>query len=312
MRGEIKVILPLICYFLMQPVNLHTIPIDRLSLPLLFEQHIEAAVLRLDNIHPIISGNKWFKLRYYLEEAKKQNKKNIVTFGGAWSNHIVATAAACNMNNFNCTGIIRGEEPSTLSKTLLQAAGYGMKLVFTDRQQYKEKKIPAVISNEENFIIPAGGYGILGTAGAATILDHCQKEQYTHICCAVGTGTMMSGLIQGSVPGNLIIGISVLKNTFDTEKNIQSLLLKEQNNFQIIHDYHFGGYARKKYELTAFMNTFYRQTGIPSDFVYTGKLFFGIIDMLQKKAFFPGSRLLIIHSGGLQGNRSLENGTLIF
>ncbi len=271
-----------------------------------------AAVLRLDKIHPLVSGNKWFKLRYYLQEAKEQNKKTIVTFGGAWSNHILATAAACKINQLNCIGIIRGEEAATLSPTLIQAKELGMQLIFISREDYAKKKIPAEINKEENYFINEGGYGTTGADGAATILDYCKKETYTHICCAVGTGTMMAGLIKGTSPQQQIIGISVLKNNIELETSIKSLINPEVTNFKVIHDYHFGGYAKYKPALIDFMNTFYQQTNIPSDFVYTGKLFYGITDLIRTDFFSPGSRLLLIHSGGLQGNSSLSKGTLIF
>ncbi len=296
----------------MQEINFRNITIDKLSLPILAEKNIEADVLRLDKIHPVISGNKWFKLRFYLEEAKKLNKKRIVTFGGAWSNHIIATAAACKLNGFEATGIIRGEEASNLSTTLMQAKETGMQLIFISREDYKKKKIPEQIRAKENYFINEGGYGIKGVEGAATILDHCKKDNYTHICCAAGTGTTTAGLIKGVHPSTQVISISVLKNYFDLENEITSLSGNEKKHFQLIHDYHFGGYAKYKPVLLDFMNEFYRQTSIPSDFVYSGKLFYAISDLIAAN-YFPGkSRLLVIHCGGLQGNDSLKKGTLIF
>jgi 1-aminocyclopropane-1-carboxylate deaminase len=295
-----------------QDFHFNSITVDTLSLPLLTEKKVTASVLRLDKIHPLVSGNKWFKLRYYLQEAKEQNKKTIVTFGGAWSNHILATASACKINHLNCIGIIRGEEATTLSPTLIQAKELGMQLIFTSREDYAKKKIPVEINREENYFINEGGYGASGADGAATILDYCEKESYTHICCAVGTGTMMAGLAKGASAQQQVIGISVLKNNSELETSVQSLLNPEVANFKVIHDYHFGGYAKYKSTLIDFMNTFYQQTNIPSDFVYTGKLFYGITDLIRTDFFSPGSRLLLIHSGGLQGNSSLSNRTLIF
>jgi 1-aminocyclopropane-1-carboxylate deaminase/D-cysteine desulfhydrase-like pyridoxal-dependent ACC family enzyme len=296
----------------MQDINLANISVDSLLLPLLTEKKVTADVLRLDKIHPLISGNKWFKLRYYLEEAKKLNKKTIATFGGAWSNHILATAAACKIQQLHSIGIIRGEEAAILSPTLLKAKEMGMKLFFISREDYAQKKIPAEINKEKAHFINEGGYGAKGADGAATILDFCEKENYTHLCCAAGTGTMLAGLIKNASFQQQITGISVLKNNMDLTSNTQSLLTEEAGNFQIIHNYHFGGYAKYKPELIAFMNTFYQQTQIPSDFVYTGKLFYAILDLIKNDFFKPGSRLLLIHSGGLQGNSSLSKGTLIF
>ena len=296
----------------MQDINLNYITTDKLLLPALAEKEVEADILRLDKIHPLVSGNKWFKLRYYLEEAEIQGKKIILTYGGAWSNHILATAAACKINNLACVGIIRGEEAPKLSDTLVQARELGMELVFTSREEYRSKKIPERYNSNEYFFIPEGGYGARGAAGAATILDHCAKEKYTHICCAAGTGTMTAGLINGSLPSNQVITISVLKNNFTLDEQIQQLITGKEKRFQVIHDYHFGGYAKFKPELLTFMNEFYTATKISTDFVYTAKLFFAVHDLLRNNFFVPGSRLLIIHSGGLQGNASLDKGTLIF
>ena len=295
-----------------QDFHFNSITVDTLSLPLLSEKKVMASVLRLDKIHPLVSGNKWFKLRYYLQEAKEQQKKIIVTFGGAWSNHILATAAACKINQLDCIGIIRGEEAATLSPTLIQAKELGMQLIFISREDYAKKKIPEEINQEEHYFINEGGYGILGVDGAATILGYCEKENYTHICCAVGTGTMMAGIIKSTSPQQQIIGISVLKNNMKLETSVQLLLNPEATNFTIIHDYHFGGYAKHKPVLIDFINTFYQLTKIPADFVYTGKLFYAITNLINTDFFRPGSRLLLVHSGGLQGNSSLSNGTLIF
>ncbi|MBK5270450.1 MAG: 1-aminocyclopropane-1-carboxylate deaminase [Bacteroidia bacterium] len=285
---------------------------DKIQFNLFTEKKVQVNVLRLDNIHPIISGNKWFKLRYYLDEANQQNKKAIVTFGGAWSNHIIATAAVCRENNFPSFGIIRGEEFSNLSPTLIMAKELGMQLVFISREDYHLKKIPGRLNNSEYYFINEGGYGMKGAEGAATILDYCNKENYTHICCAAGTGTMTAGLIKAALPMQEVIGFSVLKNNFELEENIKSLLMNNEKNFRLIHDYHFGGYAKYKPELIDFMNEFYRQTNIPSDFVYTAKMFYAINDLIQNNFFNSGNNLLLIHSGGLQGNASLDKGTLIF
>ncbi len=295
----------------MQNLNPHNITTDKLTVSLFTEKNIEASVLRLDKIHPVISGNKWFKLQYYIEEAKQLDKRTIVTFGGAWSNHIIATAVVCKFNNLNSIGIIRGEEPVQLSSTLIQTQEVGMQLVFISRTDYGKKIIPKHLQKDEYYFISEGGFGQKGVEGAATILDHCVKESYTHICCAAGTGTMMAGLIKAVLPSQQVIGISVLKNNQALEKDVKFLAGKT-NNFRISYDYHFGGYAKYQLALFSFMNEFYRQTNIPSDFVYTGKLFYGVSDLAKKNFFSPNSKLLIIHSGGLQGNASLRKGTLIF
>lgn len=296
----------------MNEINIDAISTDEVNLPGWKAKNIQLSVLRLDKIHPLISGNKWFKLRFYLDDAKKLNKKTIVTYGGAWSNHILATAAAAKKNDLQSIGIIRGERPAVFSSTLLQSQESGMKLIFISRDKYKENFIPNEIEDENNYIIAEGGMGEKGVDGASTILDHCRREEFTHICCAIGTGTMMSGLINAALPSNHVIGISVLKNNPGTEKVIQSFVRNNQSAYNIIHDYHFGGYAKYNSGLLDFMNSYYSQTNIPTDFVYTGKLFYALHDMVSNDYFPEGSKLLAIHSGGIQGNNSLKKGTLIF
>jgi 1-aminocyclopropane-1-carboxylate deaminase len=275
-----------------------------------FETALEVSVLRLDKVHPVISGNKWFKLRYYLEDAKAKNKKTIVTFGGPWSNHIIATAAAGKMNGFNTAGIIRGEVPTVLSPTLQSAREHGMQLVFIPRNEYSEKNIPAPYQGDEYYIINEGGYGSLGAEGAATIIDG-HIESYTHFCCAAGTGTMAAGLANAA-KNRQVVAISVLKNNHSLEPMIRVLLNSGVNPPLINHDYHFDGYAKYQPVLLQFMNDLYRHTQIPTDFVYTAKLFYAVRDLIRKNFFPSGSRILLIHSGGLQGNLSLRKGTLIF
>ncbi|MFI5134117.1 MAG: 1-aminocyclopropane-1-carboxylate deaminase/D-cysteine desulfhydrase, partial [Chitinophagales bacterium] len=209
-------------------------------------------------------------------------------------------------------GIIRGEEATALSPTLLQARESGMSLSFISREEYKKKIVPAELQTDEHYFIPEGGFGKKGVAGAATILDHCEKNDFTHYCCAVGTRTMIAGLINGALAHQTIIGVSVLKKNFALGEDVKAFLTNKEKNFTIIHEYHCGGYAKYKPELIEFMNTFYQETNIPSDFVYTGKLFYAVNDLIRKNFFPPGSKLLLIHSGGLQGNTSLSKGTLMF
>ena len=290
-------------------LSFESITVDDISS--FYKKKIEVNVLRLDKISSLVSGNKWFKLRYYLEEAKAQQKKGMLTFGGAWSNHIIATAAACEMHGLKSIGIIRGEEPEHLSFTLLKAREMGMQLFFISRAAYQKKEIPAVPQADEYYIVNEGGYGDTGAKGASTILDYC-TQSYSHYCCAAGTGTMIAGIINAIAPGQQAIGVSVMKNNADLMGMIQTLVTNAGKDWELIQDYHFGGYAKYQSPLLQFMNEFYRQTNIPSDFVYTGKLFYAISDLIGKNYFPPHSKLLLIHSGGLQGNISLPDGTLIF
>jgi 1-aminocyclopropane-1-carboxylate deaminase len=279
-------------------------------------KNIEVAVLRLDEVHPVISGNKWFKLRAYLEDAAQQQKKTMLTFGGAYSNHILATAAACALRGFQAIGIIRGEKPSILSPTLSDAERYGMHLIFVSRNEYRNKAVPKAVyelfEKEEIYTINEGGYGVLGMQGSMDILKSCNTRAYTHIVAAVGTGTMLAGLIAAAQPQQQITGISVLKNNATPEPQIRNLTGSSSNHFQILHQFHFGGYAKHTPELLQFMNGWFAQTGIPTDFVYTAKTFYAADQLIRNDFFKKGSSVLLIQSGGLQGNRSLPPGTLRF
>jgi 1-aminocyclopropane-1-carboxylate deaminase len=297
---------------LLHPGNIRVDTVDFLS-----KFHTTVHVLRLDLIHPVISGNKWFKLKEYLREAKSLDKKIILTFGGAYSNHIAATAAATKLTGFKSIGIIRGQKPTTVSHSLQNALKQGMALYFISRTDYKNKVIPKeafdIYQEGDIYKINEGGYGKKGVEGAKAILHQIDSSSYTHIIDSVGTGTTLAGLIEGSAKHQTIIGISSLKNNYSLQKEIENLLSGEnKKRFLLFHDYHFGGYAKHSAQLIHFMNEWYQLTGIPSDFVYTSKLFFAVKDLVCKNYFPRGSKLLIIHSGGLQGNQSLPNGTLIF
>lgn len=299
----------------MQRIDLSLAQVVPIQKKLYQQRGVQLDVLRLDPIHPIISGNKWFKLKEYLKDAAEKRVQNIVTFGGAFSNHIIATAAACQQKGFQAFGIIRGEQPAQLSHTLEQAAQLGMQLYFVSREAYRQKTIPLQLLHQTNntvYLIAEGGYGPKGAEGASLILNLVDKAQYTHICAAVGTGTMLAGLAMGALPHQKVVGISVLKNHGELEAEVGQLLPGPKGNINILHHYHFGGYAKKNTTLLQFMNQWYQQTGIPSDFVYTGKLFYAIEDLIENDYFPPGAHVMAIHSGGLQGNASLPKGTLIY
>jgi 1-aminocyclopropane-1-carboxylate deaminase/D-cysteine desulfhydrase-like pyridoxal-dependent ACC family enzyme len=269
-------------------------------------------VLRLDLMHPIISGNKWFKLRYFLEEAKQQNKNGILTFGGAWSNHILATAYACKQEGFDCTLVIRGEKPVQVSHTLRRVEELGAEIIYVARNEYREMKRTGVLRKPDYLVIPEGGYGEAGVRGASTIGEFFAGKNYSHIICAGGTGTMAAGLLRNLDQHQSLIVVSVLKGFTTLEEEIKQQAGPSEGHLEVNHDFHFGGYAVAKPPLISYMNKFYSDTRIPTDFVYTGKLFFGL-DQLIREGFFPArSRVLAIHSGGIQGNESLEKGTLIF
>lgn len=296
----------------MTDINHTQIAIDPYTSPLFREKGIDVAVLRLDLLHPVISGNKWFKLRFYIEEARRLNKDRLVTFGGPWSNHLHATAAAGQLYGLHTTGIIRGERPPQLSDTLQQAIEMGMQLFFISRDAYKNDLIPEAIDLSTAVLIPEGGAGPIGVKGAATITTLFDPAEYTHLYCAVGSGTMMAGLLQSLTSSVKLTGISAMKNNHGLAAEVATLAGSTEPLPDILHEYHFGGFAKHTDHLLAFMNEVYQHSGIPTDIVYTGKLFYAVNDLARKNYFPQGSKILLIHSGGLQGNRSLPNGSLIF
>jgi 1-aminocyclopropane-1-carboxylate deaminase len=272
----------------------------------------------LDRLHPVVSGNKGFKLKGHLQEALRSSASPIITFGGAWSNHLVATAYAAQEAGLIAIGIVRGERPSALSPTLSSALRYGMQLEFISRQDYAEKTSPHFLHQLSlrypgAYIIPEGGAGPLGIRGSEEILREVDSSNHTHILCAIGTGTMFLGLVRASLPGQTVIGVPVLKGVDPLSTAMPGTITPEQSERAcLLHGYHFGGYARHPKELLNFMNEFYRETAIPSDIVYTGKLFYALRDTIRNDHFPESARLLVIHSGGLQGNLSLKPGTLEF
>jgi len=293
--------------------------LEHLKLPAFTTQDLHVDVLRLDKLHPIVSGNKWFKLKFHLEQALLSPGSPILTFGGAWSNHLIATAFAAKQSGLTAIGIIRGERPELLSATLQDASALGMQLVFINRKEYAGKDDPAFLLQLTQqypgaYIIPEGGGGKAGILGSEDILKGIDPDNYTHILCAIGTGTTFLGLVRASQPGQRVIGVPALKgmDTIAAVDHGNILTPEQRSRCVLLPEYHFGGYARHPQSLLDFMNQFYRQTGIPSDIVYTGKLFFALCDSINNHFFPAHSRILVIHSGGLQGNQSLSVGQLDF
>jgi len=272
-------------------------------------------ILRADVIDPVVSGNKWFKLQFYVKDAISAGKTTLATFGGAYSNHIVATSKYGASMGLKTVGFIRGEKPITLSPTLNDAIENGMILHFVSREDFlAPKKIMQENMHESWAWIPEGGYGIKGAEGASTLLTIKDTHSFDTIICAVGTGTMMAGIIKSSALHQKIIGISVLKNNVSIDAEIKALLTLQESkkNFEIIHGYDFGGYAKHTPTLINFMNDCYTKMELPLDYVYTAKLVYAVQDIASKGKFEPTSKILLIHSGGLQGNRSFKKGTLLF
>jgi 1-aminocyclopropane-1-carboxylate deaminase/D-cysteine desulfhydrase-like pyridoxal-dependent ACC family enzyme len=291
---------------------------DILQDKLFLNKGINLSVLRLDEVHPIISGNKIFKLHYLLEDAIKCGYKRVLTFGGAYSNHLVATAYACKLQGLSCVGIVRGEQPINFSHTLKDCLHYGMQLHFVSREKYDQKDDPAFLNllsslYGECCIIPEGGFHCLGAKGAAYIMNYI-SDTATHIACAVGTATTLAGLLSAAKNHQQIIAIPVLKGMTDIPERLLYLngLKYSAGNLHIEDKYHFGGYAKKNNELFGHMNEWYAQFKLPTDFVYTAKMMYAIIDMIKHDFFAEGSQIVCVHTGGLQGNVSLGNGILTY
>ena len=275
---------------------------------------IQLAVLRLDELHPIVSGNKWFKLKYYLQQAQEENADTIASFGGPYSNHLVALAFAAKKYNLQSVGYVRSNEDEPITPTLQEAKQYGMHLKFLGRNNFQLLKSELLENNvtSNTYFVDEGGYGTLGAKGAATILSNEKTNSYSHIICAVGTGTMMAGLINAAKPHQHVIGIPVLKNEATIRNEITQLITNKETPFTLLHDFHLGGYAKTNQAQFYFMNLLWATEKIPTDMVYTSKLFMAVKSLLANNYFSPTAKILMIHSGGLQGNRSLPAGTLLF
>lgn len=264
---------------------------------------------REDLLHPEVSGNKFRKLKYNIAEATSQKRQILLTFGGAYSNHIAATGAAGKISGLKTIGIIRGEElGNDLEKTLQEnstlrfAHSCGMHLHFVSRSDYREKASEAFVEDLRKqfgdfYLIPEGGTNEFAVKGCEEILTS-QDTAFNVICCAVGTGGTISGLINASEEHQQILGFPALKGDF---LNSEIRRFSKKNNWKIIPDYHFGGYAKVDEKLVDFMNDFRRKYGILLDPVYTGKMMYGIFDLLKKGYFLKNTRILAIHTGGLQG-----------
>lgn len=277
------------------------------------DKNISCSIVRLDELDQHISGNKLFKLYYFLQQAIDE-KKGILTFGGPWSNHLAATASACKILNIDCIGIVRGEQPKVSSSTLQFCTEHGMQLKNFSRSLYDDTKAGnsnELSENGQYIVVPEGGYSVTGAKGAALIREFISNERFTHICCSIGTATTFAGLLKNDECKYL--GFTAIKNMTDIDERIRFLSdNKRTYNYEIVPDYHFGGFAKYTVELTTFMNQFYKSHHIPLDFVYTGKMMFGISEMITANYFPVNSRILCIHTGGLQGNSGLPKNTLVF
>ncbi len=271
---------------------------------------ISLEIKREDLLHPFVSGNKFRKLKYNLLQAKAENKETILTFGGAYSNHIAAVAYAGKEQGFKTIGVIRGEELGdkiTENPTLQFAQECGMQFEFVTREAYRFKAEPDFIVNLQQkfgtfYLVPEGGTNEYAIKGCEEILTE-EDAKFNYVCCAVGTGGTISGIINSALPHQKVLGFPALKGDF-LKDEIRKFATNK--NWELITDYHFGGYGKVNEELILFINQFYKQTGVPLDPIYTGKMVFGVIDLIQKNYFPDNTKILLIHTGGLQGIQGMN------
>jgi len=299
------------------------IPLQRIENEITSSHKINLYVLRLDTIDLYAGGNKFFKLKFNLEEAKKQGCKKLLTFGGAWSNHLAAAAKACQENHLELICVVRGEEPREYSDTLRYCKEKGAHLHFVSRTDYRKKTEKEFIEELKNkfgefYLLPEGGSNALAVKGCKEIVDLINID-FDFICCPVGSGGTFAGIVSGLKEHQKALGFVSLKGGEYMEDVIAKLLTplspqkatsplkgEKSNRTHYLYDYHFGGFAKTTPELLAFKKDFEKQFGFDLDYIYTSKMFYGIFDLIQKNYFKEGSTVVAIHTGGLQGNQGFE------
>jgi 1-aminocyclopropane-1-carboxylate deaminase len=280
------------------------------KLQITFTNSISVTIKREDLIHAVVSGNKFRKLKYNLLQAKTENKKTLLTFGGAFSNHIAAVAFAAKENGFQSVGIIRGDElrdKIAQNPTLKFAQECGMQFEFVSREAYRLKNETAFLEDlklkfGDFFLIPEGGTNALAIQGCQEILT-AEDREFDYICCAVGTGGTISGIINSALSHQKVLGFPALKGDFLQD---EIRIFVQNKNWELITEYHFGGYGKINEDLIRFINQFYNDNQIPLDPIYTGKMVFGVIDLIQKNYFPAQSNILLIHTGGFQGIQGMN------
>ncbi|MGZ3863689.1 MAG: 1-aminocyclopropane-1-carboxylate deaminase/D-cysteine desulfhydrase [Bacteroidia bacterium] len=301
----------------MQPLDT-SVPLEQIEVP----GNVKLWVLRLDLLGFYEGGNKYFKLKYNLEEAGKQGAKTILTFGGAWSNHLAAVAAAVlnsgqetvNSKQPHVIAVVRGEEPEKLSDTLRFCKERGIQLHFVSREEYRRKSDPAYIEELRKkfgdfYLLPEGGSNEMAVKGCREILDLINID-FDFIACPVGSGGTLAGITSGLRLNQKALGFVAIKGgeymEGVVEKLLPTTLNSETKNFKLIYDYHFGGFAKTTPELLAFKKDFEKKNGFGLDYVYTSKMFYGLFQMINNGYFKEGSAIVAVHTGGLQGNKGVE------
>jgi 1-aminocyclopropane-1-carboxylate deaminase len=275
------------------------------------ENRVRLFVKREDQNHPFVSGNKWWKLKYNLQAALAEGHETLLTFGGAYSNHLFATAAAGKELGLKTIGVIRGEKVVPLNPTLAFAQKCGMKLHFLSRTEYRNKTENTVIEKLKNafgnfYLLPEGGTNALAIKGCCEWGKNLLRDlEFDYLCLPVGTGGTMAGLIEAMPESKMIIGFTVLKGAEFLERDIREMLTQPKNNWQLQHAYHFGGYAKQAESLLRLMEKMNAQHALPLDRIYTGKMLFGVLDLLDKGFFNKDSKVLLLHTGGLQNSQNV-------
>lgn len=282
-------------------------PLLRLQDERLQRRKVELWVKRDDLLHPVISGNKWRKLKYPLDAALRRNTRYLASMGGPYSNHLHALAFAGKCLRIKTIGFVRGEEPASLNPTLRDLRQWGMELRFLSREAYRalrDSGQPALPS--DSYWLPEGGHSQLAIRGVAESLTEIAID-FDMLVVACGTGTTLAGYISAAPVNSLIVGVAALKNAGFLYDDVQRLLhdrpAEQTADWEIILDYHFGGFARTTPDLLSFMRDFQARHSIELEPVYTGKLLYAVYDMVEKGCFRPGQRIIVCHTGGLQGNR---------
>lgn len=301
-------------------------PLQKIDHPLFNRHGVELFIKREDLVHPQISGNKWYKLKYNLLHAREQGFTRIVSFGGAFSNHLHALAFAGHQFGFQTIGFIRGEVTKPLNPTLADAADWGMELHFLSRSEYRRRHEPEFVTqlvepHQPCFVIPEGGANEYALAGCAEIVETISQQlpDYDYVCVPCGTGATLAGIVAALNPSNSkragksraqVLGFKALKGHVSLADDISTMLAGETGvdavPWQLIDEFHCGGFAKITPELVTFMQQWQQQTGIALEPLYTGKMLFGLCELVERGFFAAGTKIVAVHTGGMQGLRGMQ------
>ncbi|ROS01314.1 1-aminocyclopropane-1-carboxylate deaminase [Sinobacterium caligoides] len=292
-------------------------PVVPLSAALFDDKGVRVSVKRLDLLDAEISGNKWYKLKHNLAAAQRQGAQCIVSFGGAYSNHIHALASAGRRLGVQTVGIIRGEAPPTLNPTLADAEAWGMQLQFISRSDYRRKAEPDFLADlqqrySHSYVVPEGGANALGIQGCGDIMREIegQVDDCDVVMVPVGTGGTMTGMSAAVTSKARVLGIAVV-NAYaglyaDIERGLAQAAEPPLAGWQLLDGFHGGGYAKVDEPLARFLREFEQAHGIAIEPVYSGKMFKALFTLIENDFFPRGSHIVAVHSGGMQGLRGMR------